>query len=227
MTNVRFIGDIHGQFGTYFQTIQGAENTIQVGDYGIGFGPVPINVYAQPGNHRFIRGNHDNLQRCFGERGFIKDGTVEKYGDNKVMFVGGAYSIDQDWRTPGVSWWDDEELSYSELLDMIDIYDREKPDMMVTHEVPESLMETIFSADGRSFTKFDIPSRTRNAFDNMLAIHRPKLWIFGHWHRNARVNIDGTLFMCLDCHNYVDVNMDTLVPMPIRHVHDTEWMKEG
>jgi hypothetical protein len=44
----------------------------------------------------------------------------------------------------------------------------------------------------------------------MFSIHKPDLWIFGHWHCDADEVIDGTRFICLNELSYVDVDMETL-----------------
>lgn len=210
---MRFIGDIHGEYGTYFQTLQMTTgNSVQVGDFGIGFGPVPENIlHAQEtGQHRFIRGNHDNPNTCPLYRGYITDGTIETFGNTKVMYIGGAMSIDKDWRTPGVTWWHNEELSYADLMMLTDKYTNEKPDIMITHECPDGVVDELLGSVIPGFRRFpDSGSITRDAFQRMLELHKPKIWIFGHWHENIRYQIGPTLFVCLGCHSYIDVDMQT------------------
>jgi hypothetical protein len=67
MTLTRLIGDIHGMVYDYkayaIDKFEGP--TIQIGDFGIGFGQgdhwhESIDAYHVAGGHRFIRGNHDN-----------------------------------------------------------------------------------------------------------------------------------------------------------------------
>ena len=67
-----FIGDVHGKFGPYKRICKEYRDTIQVGDMGVGFIDRYTNrSYSNPphyamkaGNHRFIRGNHDNPGVC-------------------------------------------------------------------------------------------------------------------------------------------------------------------
>ena len=210
MTLVRYVGDIHGHYGTYYQTIEKVVNSVQIGDYGFGFGPLPrglVDLNKKPGtNHRFIRGNHDSPDECALQHNWIKDGTVETIEDYKVMYIGGAYSIDVAYRTPGVSWWPDEELSQFDLETLIYKYENEKPDVMITHEVPESMLRVVFPYK-KIYEQWG--SRTRLAFDEMYKIHKPKVWIFGHWHENADVVEGGTRFICIDCNLYIDFDYKT------------------
>lgn len=193
------IGDVHGKFGRYGKIISECENSIQVGDMGVGF----LNNQGEPranppydkmvaGGHRFIRGNHDNPSVCRNHTQWIPDGRVE----NDVMFIGGGLSIDRAYRTEGVSWWANEELSWEAFVWYIEEYADHQPQVMVTHECPESVAEHLCQYLG--WRKFDDPSRTRQAFQTMLELHRPKLWVFGHWHHSFDQVIEGTRFVCLD-----------------------------
>lgn len=187
MTITRLIGDTHGKFMTYADVCQqdGFDGpTIQVGDFGIGFGGPYWNDRANAflgTKHQFIRGNHDKLTQCQTTPGWIHDGTVE----NDVMFIGGAWSIDHAWRTEGVNWWADEECSQEQFYQMIDTYAQVKPRVMITHDAPTSItfnmfVQTGLAMGGAGATMFR--TRTGEALQAMLDIHQPELWVFGHWH---------------------------------------------
>lgn len=47
-------------------------------------------------------------------------------------------------------------------------------------------------------------SITVQAFDNMFEMHKPKLWIFGHWHHTLYKKISDTMFVCLGELDYID-----------------------
>ena len=199
MTNkIRFIGDVHGKFERYKRLIKNHERTRQVGDMGVGFfkllGDERIPTANPPfdamerGDNRYIRGNHDNLSVCKQQKHWIEDG----YREDNIMYIGGAASIDRVYRTEGLSWWADEELSYEELLKLYDDYVQFKPAIMVTHTCPlfviPYLVPHIYPQDFRS----------EKAFEAMFAEHRPDVWIFGHWHTSVDMVILGTRFVCLN-----------------------------
>lgn len=199
---MRFIGDVHGKFRQYKKLLAQGGPTIQVGDLGLGFRRVggyrdgsfttnPPHARMVAGGHRFIRGNHDNPSVCRQHSQCIQDGTIE----DGVMFVGGAVSVDKEWRQPGYNWWEDEELSYRELSIVVDTYARNKPRVMVTHDCPEEIASVMCAHSGRK--KLDWPSRTRDALQAMLCMHSPKLWVFGHWHFSFDATANGTRFVCL------------------------------
>lgn len=203
----RLIGDVHGKFDRYKKLIKNSPPSIQVGDMGVGFRKWPHGDETQnpphylmkPGNHRFIRGNHDNPGACKTQSQWILDGFIE----NDVMFIGGAVSVDRKYRIEGFSWWADEELSQNELDKLIEIYSVTKPRVMITHDAPESIAEmilqslTIPSRSNKVKLSEEHASRSRIAFEKMLHIHRPELWVFGHWHVPRNMLMEGTRFICL------------------------------
>lgn len=215
MTKTRFIGDIHGykyELSLVLHNMpEDVTAAVQVGDMGVGFGQgdywhESLDDMLTKVNGRFIRGNHDNPAICKTMNTWIKDGRIE----NDIMYIGGAWSIDYQWRTKGYDLWDDEELSYEELYQLIGIYDYVKPRVMVTHDCPLPISEELFIKRNKSISGAQYRTRTGSAFETMFEIHKPKLWIMGHWHSDVDEVIDGTRFICLNELSYVDVDLKTL-----------------
>jgi len=204
---IRFIGDVHGHFNRYIDLCKKSDlPTVQIGDMGVGFdlwNDADIEkFFNETDSHKFIRGNHDDPSKCKDLKGYIQDGAVE----GNIMYMGGAWSIDYAYRTLGVNIWADEELSIEDLNLMIDVYERVKPEIMVTHDCPLSFSrDHIIAGRGPSFT-----TRTPSALDTMLEIHKPKVWVFGHWHKNLKKEVDETVFVCLDELNYIDIDIQTM-----------------
>lgn len=199
---MRFIGDVHGKIKQYLKLIEDCDSSIQVGDMGIGFVKVP----KIEGNHKGIRGNHDNPNMAVRHPNFIKDGTF--WENESIFFLGGAWSIDWEWRQEYEMnfgkriWWPNEECSVPKLQKIIDYYEECKPEVMVTHDCP-----TIMAHEIHSQHEWD-KSKTRQALDRMFEIHKPKLWVFGHHHVNLMRDIDGTRFICLAELSFVDIETD-------------------
>lgn len=216
---VRLVGDIHGKIYDYrsYALVTGVrgrqivqpEYSVQVGDFGIGFfskywHDKEVEWQKQHPQHRFIRGNHDDPALCKTMPGYIEDGTVE--GD--VMYIGGAWSIDYDWRTPGIDWWPDEELSYEELDKLITKFGQVKPRVMITHDCPTQVAYEMFISKGLSLDGApQIKTRTGEAFQAMFEIHQPELWVFGHWHNTRDLTLHGTKFQCLGELDFIDVEL--------------------
>lgn len=213
MTQVtRVIGDCHGKYGRYKKIIKGASRSVCVGDMGIGFKYYDfsreLRWHTNPphdtmvrNNARCIRGNHDNPAVCARQSQCIPDGTVE----DDVMYIGGALSVDIHLRTEGMSWWADEECSTAQLNHFVDVYDMVRPRVMITHDCPESIADSILRSRNRY--KFDMPSRTRQALQGMLEIHRPEIFVFGHWHVDIDEVVGGTRFICLNELSYIDLEL--------------------
>lgn len=199
---MKFIGDTHGKFPQYHKIIKDHPNTVQVGDMGVGFRRWPHGEWQQnprydlmvDQNAWFIRGNHDNPHVCRKHSRCIGDGHVEITAKgNKIMYIGGAYSIDRHYRIEDYSWWPEEELSQPVMYALAEKYAEAKPDVMVTHECPLEVIEHIHSHHFRD------NSRTQQFLQVLFRSngHQPKLWIHGHHHISFDKVIDGTRFVCL------------------------------
>lgn len=188
---MRYIGDVHEKFDQYLNIVNGCDESIQVGDFGAGFSPLPFSTLSK---HRFIRGNHDNPEICRKNPNWIPDGSVI----GNTMFIGGALSADAIKRFDGENWWRDEECDMSAMYDFMDIYKNAKPEIMVTHDCPETVSSVLFNKSKKT-------SRTIQMFDALFRIHSPKIWIFGHHHWRRDSTIGGTRFICLEELGYIDL----------------------
>lgn len=199
----KIISDIHGKYRQYHKIIEDCEGSIQLGDLGLGFYRSDGSSFPNPswdkmvkGNHRFLVGNHDNKSVARNHSQWIPDGHTEvTEKGNKLFFCGGAWSIDRAWRTEGLDWWPDEELSYSELLALVDKFAEYKPDVVFTHDFPQSVSRQLFLHPAN---RQEYPTRTGQALQNMFERHQPKIWCGAHWHENRDEDINGTHFICLE-----------------------------
>ena len=194
------IGDIHGLFWEYKSLIRRTcvRNSLQLGDFGLGFRDRMTfpDMSDVEGEHLFIRGNHDNPAICRADNHYVGDydileGSYIGGAFDKLFFISGAWSIDKDYRTPNVSWWKDEQLSYEELCEATNKYNEEKPEIVVSHDCPTLVLYHIHP-------ERVIPTRTSQAMDTMFMSRKPKYWVFAHHHMSWRKNIDGCTFICLN-----------------------------
>jgi len=216
MTLTRLIGDIHGKVYDYnayaIDKFEGP--TIQIGDFGVGFGQSDywlesLNDFHKRGGHRFIRGNHDHPALCKTMPSYIPDGTVE----NDVMFIGGAWSIDNPkappgWykRTENYDWWADEECTNEQFEQMFDVYKTVKPRVMITHDCPAKVSYPMFWGSG--FVNGPVYANITSAwFDRFIDAHEPEEWYFGHWHKTMSYKYGRTMFQCLGELDYMDVEL--------------------
>lgn len=183
-----FVGDVHG----HFDELPLIGPTIQVGDLGIGF----ISEQEDERELRwrddfwFIRGNHDNPALCQKHPRYLGD-----WGRHECMFwVGGAWSIDKNFRVEGVSWWREEELSAAQGEQALADYLETKPRVMVTHDGPRCLFEYNGPMEIWRFR----PSSTANLLQAMFEAHQPEVWLFGHHHQSEDFHQGGSHFRCLN-----------------------------
>ena len=197
MTNFRIIGDVHGHWGRYHLLLRKAHFTLQVGDFGHDYATLST---VDANRHKFLGGNHDNYDKVekwphyLGNYGLH---SVPGFGD--IFFVRGGFSIDQKTggrndgpRITGVDWWPAEELCMADCYAAMEEYSRVRPDFMVTHECPVSVVPHV------TRSSHVLPSRTNQLLERMLEVHQPKRWVFGHYHQSWQMTIDGTHFTCLD-----------------------------
>lgn len=208
------LGDPHRRFVEYKKLIEifGWKKTCVLGDMEIGFPDIMSNEpnalthIDLPKHHKFIRGNHDNPAECrrsvnyLGDYGVLNGSFIDGMFD-KLFYISGGYSIDRASRTLGVSWWEDEELCQSALMNMVDLYIEEKPDVVISHIAPSSLVHMLINPNSKP-----IVSRTDQALETLLYHHRPSYWFFGHYHISWRANIEGTYFVCLKELEYIDIS---------------------
>jgi hypothetical protein len=184
-----FIGDIHGKIREYEQLIErrGIDCSLQLGDLGAGFQNVVLPNLSLA--HKALRGNHDDpavirkYPNYLGDYGYLPE--------QDMYYISGAWSIDKNWRTPGISWWPDEELDFITLRLIIEEIEYYKPRIIASHDCPSSIRKELFG-----FGHF-IETRTGMALAEAFMLHKPTWWIFGHYHRSRNMNILSTNFVCL------------------------------
>ena len=215
-----FVGDVHGKFDDYLRKIYKFDVTIQVGDFGFKEAWTDLVKYdVNPFLHKIVAGNHDDYGHIFEYRKTnpaIKhefgDFGQENFHGLNFFFVRGGYSLDVNMRTIGKTWWDEEQLGYMQLERAINDYEAMKPEIMITHTLPTDLVPFMF----RYMTP--VQCRTGAALYQMFEIHKPKIWICGHFHPHKVLikNILGTTFVILpelgtveyDLNKTVDENIE-------------------
>lgn len=191
------IGDVHGKTTQYQKILRQkyeGRRTIQIGDMGIGF--KGVGLHEMPPNHRWLRGNHDDPEKCkqnvnyLGDYGFLA-------ADN-LFYLAGAFSIDRDYRVAGVSWWSGEELSWNELDKAVELYKQVQPKFVISHEAPEEISFYMLTVIEPGFRPEKLAkSRTSQALQVMFDFHKPKEWVFGHYHLDKSFDWKGTKCTCV------------------------------
>lgn len=120
-----FVGDIHGKYKKLMEQIKRYGITdsyfIALGDFGVGFYNETyyntifneMNIELDRCNNKIyvLRGNHDNpsyFPSDFGNIKFVEDYTCIQIEGKKILFLGGACSIDRNERKVNEDYWLDE-----------------------------------------------------------------------------------------------------------------------
>jgi len=215
--SIYLIGDVHGDFEKilYFKHIIENNKLIVLGDFGL--------VWNNQSNTSldileafnteiyFLDGNHENfdmleqypiIEKHGGKVSVIRKnifwlrrGEIYNIDNNKILTVGGAFSIDKCYRVEYISWWKQEEINFEEIQNTLSNLNKHnnQVDYILTHTCPNTLREKMFE-----FTTKKSDSNT-DFFDYLVddKIINFKKWYFGHFHED----ISYENFSCL--HNNI------------------------
>lgn len=192
--HITLIGDVHQKYKRYHEIIRDKnrhEYTIQIGDFGLSKYETLDNL--DPNKHRIIKGNHDNQELSKKYPHFYGDyGYTELNGVN-FFWYRGAYSIDRQYRTIGIDWWENEQVSIDQFMKARELYREVKPDIVLAHDCPDFMVPTYIGPYSRVYENI-----TNWALGELYKIHQPKLFIHGHYHLSKTTVYGDTKFICLD-----------------------------
>lgn len=201
---LRVIGDCHQRYDRFIPIVEDALSkgleVVQLGDLGFDYEALKHIRFS------VIKGNHDDYTKNIA--GDLGDFGVKILGGITFWFVRGEFSIDKANRLAYRDWWPEEEISARRLDKAIKLYEKIKPDLVITHGAPRSIINNFSSSDilksfGFEPTRFS--TRTSEALEQMFQIHQPKQHYFGHFHKRWSATINGTMFRCLDELEFVDI----------------------
>lgn len=206
---IAFVGDIHGQFhslaGILAQIEKYPEITaiIQVGDFG--FYPKfreeiaelkpTVPLYAIDGNHEDFN-LFDGLTEVT-EMGpnvfFVPRGMVLEIDCRTIAFMGGAGSVDKEFRKQYGRHWDGREnITPDQIANFRKNVEGKQIDIMVTHAPPQAVIQRNFDPNGLLF--FGLPTTWKDVNADIIEtlwtdVGQPQL-ICGHMHKHV---VDGTV----------------------------------
>lgn len=236
-------GDIHGEFNSVIYKLcvqyQLTDTLLIIaGDCGFGFDKPGYyeNVFKRnssrlsKANNRIemVRGNHDdpayfNEERIKHERfRTIPDYSIIQACGHNILCIGGAVSIDRDYRkkydtkhpaSGTASYWADEMPSYDEAI-LNEIGKHFRIDTIITHTAP-SFCELISKSGLSEWATLDpaIPADCESERKTMDQIyehlkadgHPVRHWYYGHFHQSWNSEIGDVLFSMLDIMEFKEV----------------------
>ena len=193
---------------------------IQVGDFGLGFHHInkelvvleDLNNLLAENNVTLyvIRGNHDNpeyYQKQLIDMTNIKllpDYTTICAGEHKILGIGGAVSIDSIIRTPGKTWWRNENVVYNDIIhELRDItivathttINEAPPELDMKVPILEyyGLMQPWLEGDLRREREL-----LTQIYNELNENNNKRYWFYGHFHKTFTTVINDTTFYALN-----------------------------
>lgn len=212
--NTRWAGKVLDDFAA-----AGITRVYQVGDFGVWPGQGGIDFLASidarlagHGQHLFvIPGNHEDYDQLdalphdaegwlshagYPRIRFAPRGHTWDAGGTRFAALGGAGSIDRIPRTPGVSWWPQEEITDADVATLTaNVAERgwDRIDVLLTHEAPAGVRR-VGIRRGPAWLTPEVEHycntqriRLREAVDAVA----PFDVVHGHWHDWYHDQIDG------------------------------------
>jgi 3-oxoacid CoA-transferase subunit A len=160
---------------------------------------LPITIFCIRGNHEERPQNISTykIKQMFGNDVFYepkypniifaKDGNIYNIEGNKCLAIGGAYSVDKDYRLAcGWTWFKDEQLSKEEMLSIgagiTEYMETDNIDYILTHTCPYNIRPThLFLSDIDQST---VDTSMEHWMQSLSDILNFKRWYFGHYHDN-------------------------------------------
>lgn len=170
---------------------------------------------------RWVDGNHENHEllrskyevtapaayRIRPNIIYQSRGSTLEVDGVKLLFVGGATSIDKGGRTQGVSWWPEEALTYGEVMNAIEA--GAGADILVSHDAPlgnyhmnNVLNEQLKDSSSMWHQVFLESYAHRKMIYEIVDAVRPRFVVHGHYHYShqatLRVGADDVRIIGLD-----------------------------
>ena len=191
--SITIIGDVHGKYERYYKIIRQSDihpHTIQLGDFGFKYNTL-INLDSN--NHKILGGNHDNYDIIHKYPHYLGDYGISIVGEVEFFYYRGAYSIDRQYRTVGIDWWEQEQVTIDQFMKARELYRQNKPRIVITHDCPQNIATMMLMPNQRIYE-----NTTGWALQELLNIHEPEYWFFGHWHQSRTITYGRTNFTCLN-----------------------------
>jgi len=213
---IRIIGDVHGKFHLYNQIAKQSEYSVCLGDFGFGDSWQRLHYSdLSPDKHKVIGGNHDDYDMCHKSLHYLGDFGDFELNGVKFFFIRGGISIDRVYREGErmnggkKTWWSQEELNFSQMLECMKAYEKSKPDIVLSH-VPCAAFSKIMSPDDSILQRFGFHEGFKENHqllgDELLKIHQPLIWVSGHFHIEKKHKIGDTTFVGLAELGYLDLS---------------------
>ncbi len=206
-------GDTHRDFSRLYD-LETNENDMLIilGDVGINYFLDENDIKYKEYLKRFklkifcVRGNHEERpeniksykeKKMFGGKVFIeenypnlifaKDGEVYNIDDKSVLVIGGAYSVDKEYRLLyGSKWFENEQLSEDEKEKILKKVKGKHFDIVLTHTCPFKYEPKEVFLQGLDQSKVDKSmEKFLNEIEETISYDK---WYCGHYHTEKKID---------------------------------------
>ena len=147
--------------------------------------PQTINTYKE----KQFKGGTVYYEEAYPNLLFAKDGEIYNFNNKKVLVIGGAYSVDKEYRqTLGYGWWEDEQPSQEikdRILETIK-NNNNKVDIVLSHTCPYKYLPYEVFIPGIDQSTVD--QSTEKFLDDIENTLNYKKWYCGHYHTEKLVD---------------------------------------
>lgn len=157
-------------------------------------------IYCVRGNHEMRPEDVEGMQEMFDEDvgnvvcyetefpliRYFKDGLIYNICGYRTLILGGAYSVDKDYRIArGWKWFHNEQLSEEEMNNIYETYKNEEIDVILSHTCPLSCQPTHLFLSGIDQSTVD--NSMERWMEKVKQDFDWKVWLFGHYHRDLYI----------------------------------------
>lgn len=217
-------GDIHRKLKELVQKLEKFDiskaSLVVCGDFGAGFGGKEtmdklyeeckssleeheITIYAIRGNHDDPKFFKDPEKYDYPRLEFLKDHSLYEIEGRTIYTIGGANSIDYEWRQEwnkekgdeeNKVWWEDEDI----VRVPVEKIPTKTVDILVTHEAPLVFSPIPTRLDGCSTEVYEKILSSRTYLNSVLKEMNVKYWFYGHYHTSYSGSYNSVIWRCLD-----------------------------
>lgn len=157
---------------------------------------LPITLFCIRGNHeqrpehlpnihtKIFHGSYIYYEPNYNNIVYAIDGHSYLFNDKEYLVVGGAYSVDKDYRLKvGLDWFEDEQLTEKEMQHISTVINnsgKSRYHGVLSHTCPDKYRPIEWYL---SFVEQDTVDDSMEKFlDDIESVLNYKIWYCGHWH---------------------------------------------
>lgn len=194
-----------------------------------------VKVYCVRGNHEQRPEFIDGMKQIYDEevQGFVcyeskypniryfKDGRFYLINGYYTLVLGGAYSVDKEFRlSQGAQWFEQEQLSEVERQQIKTLVENEKVDLVFSHTCPISWEPTDLFLNCINQSKVD---KTMELWlDEVKNVLDWSIWCFGHFHADRLERPGVEMFF----HDIEDLDVIVERWQKFRKTQEVDWWLE-